>query len=596
VILGRLGRGSGSFAPAAAIVPMVAVTVGLALSSDHLARPVGAALYWSWLVAASMATGLYWWMHRPASRFGPLLVVLGVLAWVVSWQGSDWPLAFDLGVLAEGPTFVLTFYLLLAFPTGRLEQAAARWLIRGLWVVVLAFFIPWVLFSPVIAGAGPLTRCAPACPDNVLQVGSAPDLVQLLSDAEIYALLVITAAALLSYLARLRTASRPQRRSLAAVAATSLLLLPMYFVYYFSSWILELDQATIDALAWGVAATRALVPVGFLFALLLAERFAGGALRSLLELLSARPTPQRWRDEVATVLDDAGLRLGYFDPDTQRFRDSGGEELTPPPAGSGRTWVAVDRDDRAVAAMVIDESLAEDPELVRAAASATLLAVENGQLEGELRASRTRIMQAGDDARRRIERDIHDGAQQRLVALRIHLSLAGEQVHGAGKREALERLGAEVDEAIEELGTVAAGIYPQLLAQGVQPAVAAVARRSAMPVRIEDRWRGRHSEPVETTVYFCCVECLQNAAKHAGPDASSSVRLDERDGHVSFRVEDDGAGFDPAVANAGAGLTNLADRVAAVGGTLDIDTRPGRGTRITGEIPLRDQPGGGSRR
>jgi signal transduction histidine kinase len=369
-----------------------------------------------------------------------------------------------------------------------------------------------------------------------------------------------------------------------AVAATSLLFLPASFVVTFSAWVLYLDQATIDTLSWGVVAARVLLPLGFLIALLQAERFAAGALRSLLDRLAARPTSEQWRETIATVLDDASLRLGYYDPGTARFRDS--DELARPVAGSGRAWVPVDRDGIPVAAMVIDETLAEDPELVEAASAATLLAVENGDLEGELRASRARILEAGHAERRRIERDLHDSTQQRLVSLRLHLTLAGEQVDRSEEREMLERLGAEVDDAIEELRTVAHGIYPAVLAdRGVGPALKAVARSSAISIRIGDEWRGRHSEAVETTVYFCCQECLQNAAKHAGRGASATVRLREENGSVSFSVEDDGAGFDPGTAARGAGLTNLADRVAAVGGTLEIDTHPGRGTRITGAIP-----------
>jgi signal transduction histidine kinase len=571
---------------AAAIVPMVAVTVWLGLTSDHLVRPLAAALYWGWLIAALMAIGVYWWMRRPASRFGPLLVALGVLGWVVSWQASDWPLAFNVGVLAEAPAFVLTFYLFLAFPMGRLEPPAARWLIGALGIVVVAFFLPWALFSPVIAGAGPLTRCAPACPANVLQVASAPKLVEVAGKAETYALLAIIVAVLLVYLARLRTASRPQRRSLAAVAVTSLLLLPVYFVYSFASWVLLVDPAASDALAWGVAATRGLLPVGFLIALLQAERFAGRALRMLLELLAAHPTPELWRDKIASVLDDRSLRLGYHDRGTGRFLEPDGGELTPPPPAARLAWVPVDRDDQPVAAMMIDETLAEDPELVRAAAAATLLAVEHGHLEGELLASRARILEAGAAERRRIERDLHDSTQQRLVALRIHLALAGEKLDRADDRVVLERLGVEMDEAIDELRSVAHGIYPSTLAdQGVGAALAEVARQAAIPVNIRSRWLGRHSQAVETTVYFCCLECLQNTAKHAGPGAAATIRLSEADGRVCFSVEDDGEGFDPGAVERGAGLTNLADRVEAVGGTLRIDPGPGRGTHITGNLP-----------
>ena len=231
-----LGRARGVHAPvsartaqrltAVAIVPMVAATLWLVATSDHLQRPVASALYWSYLTAAPMAIGLFWWIRRPASRFGPLLITFGVLAWIVSWESSDWPLPFDIGVLVEGPTFWLTFYLFLAFPMGRLEPAAARWLMAALGLGILVSFLPWALFSPVIAGGGPLTRCAPNCPENVLQLGSAPDLVEVAGKAETYIGLVLTVLALLIYVRRLRAASRPQRRALTAVAVTSLLFLP----------------------------------------------------------------------------------------------------------------------------------------------------------------------------------------------------------------------------------------------------------------------------------------------------------------------------------------------------------------------------------
>src|SRR4051794_21742236 len=151
---------------AAAIVPMVAVTLWLALSSGHLQRPLAAGLYWAYLIAASMLIGLYWWHRRPASRFGPLLVLFGGGVWVVSWQGAGAPPAFHLGVRAGGPVCVLPFYLSLASPMGRLEPPAARGLMAVLIVGVLPFFVPWALITPVIAGGGPLTSCAPACPAN----------------------------------------------------------------------------------------------------------------------------------------------------------------------------------------------------------------------------------------------------------------------------------------------------------------------------------------------------------------------------------------------------------------------------------------------
>ena len=197
-------RGSSSMAWArrlalVAILPMVAVTMALALTSDHLQRPLAAALYWSYLTAASMAVGVYWWRRRPASRFGPLLVVFGVLTWIVSWQGANAPWAFSLGVLMEAPFFVLTFYLFLAFPMGRLDGPLTSGLMVVLVLGVLAFFVPWVLFSPVIAGGGPLTGCAPACPPNALQIGSAPTVVEMAGKAETYVALAVALTTLVVY-------------------------------------------------------------------------------------------------------------------------------------------------------------------------------------------------------------------------------------------------------------------------------------------------------------------------------------------------------------------------------------------------------------
>jgi signal transduction histidine kinase len=571
---------------AATLVPMIGVTMWLGLTSHHLQRPVAATLYWSFLILASTLTGLVWWARRPASRFGPLLIGFAVLVWIVSWQAANSALAFDIGVLAEAPAFVLTFYLFLAFPTGRLEPAAARWIMAALGVVVVAFFLPWALFAPVIAGGGPLTRCALNCPQNVLQVGTAPGLVDVAGKAETYTTLAIAVAAAVVYLARLRAASRPQRRALMAVACTSLLFLPAYFVFNFAAWILHLDQGTLDTLAWGIVGTRILLPLGFLLALLQAERFAVTALGTLLQRLAARPTPAQWRDTIAEALDDQPLQLAYRDPTTDCFREADGAELTPPPAPSDRAWVPVARDGEPVAAMIVDETLTQDPELVRSAASATLLAVENGALEGELRESRARILEAGHEARRRIERDLHDSAQQRLIALRIHLTLAGERVEHEPERAELERLGLEVDQTIDELRDLAQGAYPQVLARaGLGGALRAAALRSSIPVSVQDAGLRRHTEALETTAYFCCLEGLQNAAKHAGPDVAVTIRLSENGGGMRFSVADDGTGFDPASVERSSGLMNIRDRVAAVGGIVTIDAAPGRGTVISAELP-----------
>jgi signal transduction histidine kinase len=193
---------------------------------------------------------------------------------------------------------------------------------------------------------------------------------------------------------------------------------------------------------------------------------------------------------------------------------------------------------------------------------------------------------AGDAERRRIERDLHDSAQQRLIALRIHLSMASERIDHAEQREMVEELGTELEEALDELRSVASGAYPGVLRQaGVAAALRSVLSRAAIPITIHDSWQGRHPEPVEVVVYFCCLEALQNAAKHAGSGSAASVRLAEEDGYVTFAVSDDGVGFELHSAELGAGLRNIDDRLAAAGGALHIESAPGRGTRLAGRLP-----------
>jgi signal transduction histidine kinase len=238
-----------------------------------------------------------------------------------------------------------------------------------------------------------------------------------------------------------------------------------------------------------------------------------------------------------------------------------------------------------VAALVIDDALAEDPELVRAATSATVLAVENGNLEGELRASETRLREVGAAERKRIERNLHDSAQQRLVALRIELELTSEKLRGADQR-VLQRFGAELDHVLEEVRAAASGEQPPgLRDQGVATTLKSIVRSAATPVAVEDHGFGRRSELVESTVFFCCAEALQNATKHAGPGTSVTVRLSHTDGWVLFSVEDDGVGFDPQTVARGRGLDNMADRLTAVAGSLAIDSAAGVGTRVSGRLP-----------
>ena len=207
----------------------------------------------------------------------------------------------------------------------------------------------------------------------------------------------------------------------------------------------------------------------------------------------------------------------------------------------------------------------------------------------ELQASRARIVAAADAERRRIERDLHDGAQQYLVAIAVKARLIQHlaRTDPAGGLALTQDLGRDVESALDELRTLARGIYPPMLSSGgLAEALGAACRRMAIPVRLEAEGMGRYPPELEAAVYYCCLEALQNAAKYAGDGTSATLKLWEEAEVLQFQVDDDGAGFDPAHAVAGAGLTNMRDRIGAVGGTLRIESAPGAGTHVHGAVPV----------
>jgi signal transduction histidine kinase len=222
----------------------------------------------------------------------------------------------------------------------------------------------------------------------------------------------------------------------------------------------------------------------------------------------------------------------------------------------------------------------------------TALEASLGELQlqaDELRASRARVVAAADAERRRIERDLHDGAQQHLVALAVNLRLARELADSdpVGARAVLEELAGDVHKALEEIRVLAHGIYPKLLEdRGLSDALHAAVSRAPVRPRLETDAIGRYGPEVEVTVYFCCLEAIQNVGKHAGRDVRATLRVWEEQGGLRFEVADDGAGFDPRVEPRGSGLTNMSDRLGALGGRLSVVSAPGDGTRVAGVIPL----------
>jgi signal transduction histidine kinase len=226
-------------------------------------------------------------------------------------------------------------------------------------------------------------------------------------------------------------------------------------------------------------------------------------------------------------------------------------------------------------------------ELVADVASQAGLVLSNAGLVEDLRASRQRLVAAQDEARRRLERNLHDGAQQDLVALAIKSRLAGATVEDLDQaRQAFDELQADASAALENLRDLAHGIYPPMLADlGLAAALNAQAAKSAVPVTVEADGIGRYGQDTEAAVYFCCLEALQNIAKYAYA-TRARIRLQARDGTLCAVVSDDGAGYDAAHAPLGSGQRNMADRLAALGGRLEVRSAPGQGTTITASLPV----------
>jgi len=303
------------------------------------------------------------------------------------------------------------------------------------------------------------------------------------------------------------------------------------------------------------------------------------------------------RELLAERLGDRSLNIAYWLPDREIFVDDRGRPVELPAAGSGRAWTAVERDGARVAAIVHDAELDATPELVHAAASAAVLALDNERLKADLRArleelriSRRRIVEAGDDARRRIERNLHDGAQQQLVSLALDLRLLGARLRGHEAVSLVDELGEKLALALAELRELARGIHPAVLSDhGLAPAIHVLVERVPMAVECDLDLDERLAPAIEAAAYFVAAEGLTNVVRYSNA-ASAAVRVALRGGELEVEVADDGVGG--ARIDAGSGLRGLSDRVGALEGTLSVDSPLGGGTRLRASIPARPRAGG----
>ena len=304
------------------------------------------------------------------------------------------------------------------------------------------------------------------------------------------------------------------------------------------------------------------------------------------------------REMLAEQLGDRSLNIAYWLPEREIFVDERGHQVALPAAGSGRTWTAVDHEGNRVAAIVHDAELDATPELVHAAASAAALALDNERLKADLRArleelrhSRRRIVEAADDARRRIERDLHDGAQQQLVSLALDLRLLRARLKDDPEAAAtVEELADKLALALAELRELARGIHPAVLSDhGLSTAIHVLVERAPLPIECDLELEDRLAPPTEAAAYFVVAEGLTNVIKYANAQRAK-VSLRRRDGELEVEVADDGVGG--AQIDAGSGLRGLSDRLGALEGELEVESPLGEGTRLIARIPLREEGDG----
>ena len=539
------------------------------------------AVGWSFLVA-----GLVAWSRRPGNRIGPLMIAAAFALLLRQLRYSHDPLVFTVFFALGDLAYALVPHSVLAYPSGRVTDRAERALVRVGYATVLAFPLAVLLFYDATR---PLISLDPLPRESLLLVVGDGGVVEFLQKGFVVAFYGVLATLFIALIARRLMRATPRARRILAPLLLAAIAVALRAVFECVFTFIDRPFAYEYVFWWQIAAFIAL-PLALLWGLLRARlaRVHVGELVVHLEGTS----PGELRDELARALADPTLEVAFWLPERREFVDSDGRTFAVPDDGPKRAVTRLEQEGEPLAVLVHDPTLRDEPKLVEGVAAAARLALQNARLHAEVSAqlakvkeSRSRIVAAADEERRRIERDIHDGAQQRLVALALELRSAqrrlGEDVDPE-LEGILESAADELQVAVEELRELAHGIHPGILVQGgLAAALESLASRSPVPVTV-DATQERLPPEVEGTAYFVASEALANVVKHARA-TKASIRATRVNGLLAIEVEDDGIGG--ASTRDGSGLRGLADRVEAQGGRLRIESPAGSGTRIVGEIP-----------
>jgi signal transduction histidine kinase len=519
--------------------------------------------------------------RRSGNVIGPLMIAYGAIGYFANWTHlGTIPLFPMLATVNDLLAAALIAHIALVYPSGRLRSRFDR---TVLWLTYGTLGATTLLAVLVY----PLPRPGCACP-WVPHLFPNPEVFERAYDVNQQLAFVLVPLFFAAVVRRWWGASRAERRALLPLWIAVALLAAVYLLGAFAS------RDTSDPFAymlWEVRGVLSIaIPLLFVWGML-SERLARSAVGDLVAELDRPLPPEGLQSALARALRDPTLEIVYAIGDG-RWVDCDGRPVAAPSHEAEATGRVspVERDGEVLAALVHDRAL--EPGVVQAAGIAAGMAIANERLRAQVRAqledvraSRRRIVEAGDAARRRVERDLHDGAQQRLVGLTLGLRMLEERCRDVPDAvQAVEALQAELRDALRELRELARGLHPQILTEeGLGAAIESLAERAGVPVRVrvaaDDE---RLPEPVEATAYFVVAEALTNVSKYARA-TSATVAVARSNGSLLVDVSDDGVGG--ATPAAGSGLLGLEDRVAALGGTLAVDSPPGAGTHLHAEIP-----------
>lgn len=577
----------------ATIAAVVALSLGMEISG-YLATPPGELPEISYTTMHAFVPLVFAACAAVAWAIGPnpvpaRLMVLFVVVWIpetffyyiVGQIGWLWPIVRGVHL----GWAVVAGILVLVYPRGWLADRFDRVIAR----IALAISVVYFVGTLTLAGPGDIPGCV--CAPNPYQIAEAPELLRAIDVGyrAVGAGLMVAIAVRLLW--RWMRGSVPAR-AVAFVMPIALL-----------SWA---SMAVVQAAAYAASTTpgqvlrtvaliaMAAVPVSFVAGVAHARNMRA-RVADLMRVTREGADRGLWAESLARALRDDSVRVYWWEEDRGRYVDAAGQPMDSADAGRGHSILPVASPTGLPIALIRhDRVLTDNMRLLDGVSSALRLSVDNGRLRSDLertldqvRQSRQRIVEAGDEARRRIERDLHDGAQQQLVSLGMRLRLAANTARAAGDdrlAEELEDAIATLNQGLKELRELAHGIHPSLLSQGgLALAVPELAGRCPVPVEVDVQADGRLPELIESTAYFAIAESLANIAKHSRA-TRAWIRAHVEDDRVVIEVRDNGVGG--ASLDAGSGVLGIADRIEAVGGELELVSPPGSGTTVTVRMPL----------